>query len=130
MRWCISQVEESFGLVVAESLARGCKLFGARAGGIVDITGGVAGAELFDVDDWDGLVDGAIPAWIRRGYCAGRTAARGLMRDRYSPTVDCAAASGNLPGSAEQWKIAAGNKLSVTSGIWIWPAHIPNVPRP
>ena len=77
--------EEAFGLVVAESLARGCKFFGARAGGIIDITAGVAGAELYDLDDWDGLLSG-ITAWMRSGF---ERAGAGVqtMRDRFSPQV-------------------------------------------
>jgi len=39
--------EEAFGLVVAEALARDLKLFGARVGGVIDISTGVPGAELF-----------------------------------------------------------------------------------
>jgi glycosyltransferase involved in cell wall biosynthesis len=77
--------EEAFGLVVAESLARGCKFFGARAGGIVDITAGVAGAELYDLDDWDGLVSG-ITAWMRSGFKRADDGAP-TMRDRFSPLV-------------------------------------------
>jgi len=77
--------EEAFGLVVAESLARGCKFFGARTGGIVDITTGVPGAGLYEVDDWTGLVSG-ITAWMRAGFGRSDDSAR-QMRDRYSPPV-------------------------------------------
>ena len=77
--------EEAFGLVVAESLARGCKFFGARAGGIVDITAGVAGTELYDVNDWTGLVAG-LTAWMRNGFGRSADGAR-QIRDRYSPAV-------------------------------------------
>jgi glycosyltransferase involved in cell wall biosynthesis len=77
--------EEAFGLVVAESLARGCQFFGARTGGIVDITAGVAGAELYEVNDWTGLIAG-ITAWMRNGFGRSADGAR-QMRDRYSPEV-------------------------------------------
>jgi glycosyltransferase involved in cell wall biosynthesis len=78
-------IEEAFGLVVAESLARGCKFFGARTGGIVDITTGVAGAELYEANDWSGLVSG-IAAWMRGGFGRSTGGAR-IMQDRYSPQV-------------------------------------------
>jgi glycosyltransferase involved in cell wall biosynthesis len=77
--------EEAFGLVVAESLARGCKFFGAHTGGIVDITADVEGTELYEVDDWDGLVSGIV-AWMRNGFERSAGGAR-QMRDRYSPLV-------------------------------------------
>jgi glycosyltransferase involved in cell wall biosynthesis len=74
---------ESFGLAVAEGLARNLKLFGARVGGVPDIAAGVPGAELFDVDDWRGLTV-AIADWIRSGYPRARGAAD-IMRARYHP---------------------------------------------
>lgn len=77
--------EEAFGLVVAESLSRGCKFFGARTGGIVDITAGVAGAGLYEVNDWSGLLAG-ITAWMRDGFGRSTDGAR-QMQDRYSPPI-------------------------------------------
>jgi glycosyltransferase involved in cell wall biosynthesis len=77
--------EEAFGLVVAESLARGSKFFGARTGGILDITAGVAGTELYEVNDWAGLFAG-ITAWMRGGFGRSADGAR-QMRDRYHPQV-------------------------------------------
>jgi glycosyltransferase involved in cell wall biosynthesis len=77
--------EEAFGLVAAESLARGCKFFGSRAGGIVDITVGVAGTELYEVNDWAGLVSG-ITSWMRGGFGRSKDSVR-QMQDRYSPLV-------------------------------------------
>ena len=50
--------EEAFGLVAAEALARGLKLFGARVGGIPEIAAGATDAELFDANDWAGHEDG------------------------------------------------------------------------
>jgi glycosyltransferase involved in cell wall biosynthesis len=78
-------MEESFGLVVAEALARDLKFFGARVGGIADIAGGVPGAELFAVDDWRGLTS-AIAEWIRSGFPRALGAAE-VMRARYHPEV-------------------------------------------
>ena len=75
--------EEAFGLVVAESLVRGLKLFGSRVGGIIDIATGVEGAELFEKDDWAGL-EAAIARWIGRGSPRPLEAAA-LMRERYHP---------------------------------------------
>lgn len=58
---------ESFGLAVAEGLARNLKVFGARVGGVPELTAGVPDVELFGVDDWRGLT-AAIAGWIRRGF--------------------------------------------------------------
>ena len=77
--------EESFGLVVAEALARELKFFGARLGGISEIVAGVPEAELFSADDWPGLTQ-AIAAWIRRGAHRAPGAAQ-AMRHRYHPEV-------------------------------------------
>jgi glycosyltransferase involved in cell wall biosynthesis len=76
---------ESFGLVVAEALARDLKLFAARAGGVSDIADGVPEAELFAVDDWHGLTS-AIGGWIRRGS-PPVTGAASIMRARYDPLL-------------------------------------------
>jgi glycosyltransferase involved in cell wall biosynthesis len=76
---------ESFGLVVAEALARDLKLFAARVGGVPDIAAGVPEAELFTVDDWHGLTS-AIGRWIRRGS-PPVTGAASIMRARYDPLV-------------------------------------------
>ena len=77
--------EESFGLVVAEALARDLKFFGARLGGIPEITAGASDAELFAADDWRGLTS-AIAAWIRRGSPRADGAAQSI-RTRYHPGV-------------------------------------------
>ena len=77
--------EEAFGLVVAEALARGLKVFGARVGGIPDITAGVPEAELFGAEDWRGLST-AIAAWVRSGFPHSRSGI-GLMRSRYHPRL-------------------------------------------
>jgi glycosyltransferase involved in cell wall biosynthesis len=77
--------EEAFGLVVAEGMARGLKCFGARLGGIMDISSGVTDAELFEMEDWDGLTAG-IAKWIRDGHprSAGTVEA---IQARYHPRV-------------------------------------------
>jgi glycosyltransferase involved in cell wall biosynthesis len=77
--------EEAFGLVVAEGMARDLKFFGSRLGGIIDITNGVPGAELFGAQDWDGLANG-IANWIRAGHPRANGAAA-IMAERYHPTV-------------------------------------------
>jgi glycosyltransferase involved in cell wall biosynthesis len=75
--------EEAFGLVVAESLARNLKLFGARVGGIPDIAEGIEMAELYDPNDWDGLFRG-LASWID-GTRAHPKSAATEMEKRYSP---------------------------------------------
>jgi glycosyltransferase involved in cell wall biosynthesis len=77
--------EEAFGLVVAEALSRGLKFFGSRCGGIADIADGVDGAELFGVDDWDGMAD-AVGTWLKNGNPLAPAAAV-QMRERYHPQV-------------------------------------------
>lgn len=78
-------MEEAFGLVVAEALARNLKFFGAITGGIVDITAGVEGAELFPQGDWPGL-ENSIAHWIEM-RCPCPTEAAETMGRRYHPTV-------------------------------------------
>jgi glycosyltransferase involved in cell wall biosynthesis len=77
--------EEAFGLVAAEGLARNLKFFGARLGGLMDIADGVPDAELFQLDDWQGLT-AAIGGWIRRG-APTVTGAAPIMRARYNPLL-------------------------------------------
>jgi glycosyltransferase involved in cell wall biosynthesis len=77
--------EESFGLVVAEAIARNLKLFANRVGGIVDIASGVPGAELFERDDWAGLTS-AISGWLQHGAPRPPEVAQ-IMRQRYHPEV-------------------------------------------
>jgi glycosyltransferase involved in cell wall biosynthesis len=75
--------EESFGLVVAEALARGLKLFATKIGGISDIASGVPDAELFDPEDWNGL-SRALTAWIQRPSLSSPET-QNLMKSRYHP---------------------------------------------
>jgi glycosyltransferase involved in cell wall biosynthesis len=77
--------EESFGLVVAEALARNVKLFSVHTGGIPDIAEGVEGAELFSVADCDRIIH-AIERWIESGSPRPKKASE-VMRDRYHPDV-------------------------------------------
>jgi len=77
--------EEAFGLVVAEALARDLRFFGTRTGGIIDISSGVPGAELYNVEDWQGLTSG-LTEWIRAGSPRA-TRAADLMRARYHPDI-------------------------------------------
>jgi glycosyltransferase involved in cell wall biosynthesis len=76
---------ESFGLAVAEGLARDLKLFAARVGGVPDIAAGVPEAELFGADDWRGLT-AAIADWIGRGFPRA-CGAGAVMRARYHPEI-------------------------------------------
>jgi glycosyltransferase involved in cell wall biosynthesis len=77
--------EEAFGMVVVEGLARDIKFFGARLGGINDITQGVPEVELFDPEDWQGLAS-AIGKWIGSGHRRAAGAAE-IMRARYHPRL-------------------------------------------
>jgi len=77
--------EEAFGLVVAESLARGLKLFASNVGGICDIASGVPEAELFDPEDWGGLQK-SLATWIQKPIIASQQNQQ-LMRTRYHPKV-------------------------------------------
>lgn len=75
--------EESFGLVVAEAMARGLKFFGAKLGGIVDIASGIDGAELHE--DFQSLQAG-VSQWLDAGASAPALAADEIA-SRYHPHV-------------------------------------------
>jgi glycosyltransferase involved in cell wall biosynthesis len=77
--------EESFGLVVAEALARNLKLFGFKVGGIRDIAEGVDAVELWPDGDWAGLRSG-ISRWCRAGWSRASGSAES-MRQRYHPEI-------------------------------------------
>ncbi|HXF09399.1 MAG TPA: glycosyltransferase family 4 protein [Desulfuromonadaceae bacterium] len=77
--------EESFGLVVAEALARNLKLFGMSVGGVVDIADGVDQAELFPRNNFTAM-ENAIARWIENGYPRPGQAAA-IMEMRYHPDV-------------------------------------------
>lgn len=76
---------ESFGLVVAEALARNVKFFGFGIAGVNDIAAGVEGAEVFADNDWAAL-QGAVSRWAKAGCPRPKTAAA-TMRERYHPKV-------------------------------------------
>ena len=75
--------EESFGLVVAEGLARNLKFFGTRVGGVIDIATQVEGAELFEDNDLAGLRT-AWTTWLKQGHPQPATASQEMFR-RYHP---------------------------------------------
>ncbi|HEX5398091.1 MAG TPA: glycosyltransferase family 4 protein [Verrucomicrobiae bacterium] len=77
--------EESFGLAVAEALARNLKLFGSRTGGMPDIAEGVEGAELFAAEDWTEL-EASITRWLWAD-CPRPASAAAVMRERYDPNI-------------------------------------------
>jgi glycosyltransferase involved in cell wall biosynthesis len=74
--------EESFGLAVAEGLARNLKLFAARTGGIPDVVNGCDGVELFEQDDWSSL-EIRIIDWMEAGMPCPDNSER-IIR-RFSP---------------------------------------------
>jgi glycosyltransferase involved in cell wall biosynthesis len=76
---------ETFGLVVAEALARNAKFFGFGVGGVVDIVHGLPGAEVFSEGDWIGLKN-ALRKWILAGAPQVQGCAE-IMRQRYSPEI-------------------------------------------
>lgn len=76
---------ETFGLVVAEALARNLKFFGFKVGGVPDIAQGVDGAELVADGDWIGLKN-ALRAWIQAG-APRPVSASVAMRNKYHPEV-------------------------------------------
>ena len=74
---------ETFGLVVAEALARNLKFIGFNTAGVADIVDKVEGAESFADGDWTGLKSG-LARWIRAGFPRPTTAAA-TMHERYHP---------------------------------------------
>jgi glycosyltransferase involved in cell wall biosynthesis len=76
-------LEEAFGLVVAEAMARGLKFFGADLGGIKEIAAGILGAELHS--DLTNLKSG-LAAWLEAGAPRQEDAARQIA-ERYHPEV-------------------------------------------
>jgi glycosyltransferase involved in cell wall biosynthesis len=75
--------EEAFGLVVAESLSRNLRFFGATVGGIRDIATGVESAQLHD--DFESLEHG-IAHWLDSGAPRSDDASF-IMSSRYHPEV-------------------------------------------
>jgi glycosyltransferase involved in cell wall biosynthesis len=78
-------VEESFGLVAAEALARNLKLFASSHGGVGDIATGAEGAEVIPGDDW-GALESSVARWLEAACPRPQTASQ-TMRERYAPEV-------------------------------------------
>lgn len=74
--------EESFGLAVAEGLARNLKFFGFRVGGVPEVAAGAEAADLFAAEDWGGMTS-AIGGWLAAG--APRPVSAGETMRRYHP---------------------------------------------
>lgn len=77
--------EESFGLVAAEALARGLKVFASRIGGLQEICAGPTGAVLVSPEDWCALRE-AIAAWLQAG-CPLMAGCAAIMKAKYHPSV-------------------------------------------
>lgn len=77
--------EEAFGLVVAESMARGLQFFGSDLGGIRDICNDVPGAKLIDPNDFVALGQ-AINIWLQHGAKKSPISAD-LMKQKFHPRV-------------------------------------------
>lgn len=58
--------EESFGLTFAEAIARGLHLFASDVGAARMIAEGVAGVQIFGLDDWAGM-QAAVQKWLLNG---------------------------------------------------------------
>ena len=83
--WSIFPRKMPLAMVVLEGLARDLKFFGARVGGIVDITQDMPAAELFAPDDWPGLT-AAIVRWMAQGH-PRPVGAAAIVRERYHPVA-------------------------------------------
>lgn len=77
--------EEAFGLVVAEALARGLKIFSATTGGLIDICESTEGTELFPQGDHEEFAK-AIRSWAQHPQIRYPDNHR-LMTDRYHPKI-------------------------------------------
>ena len=78
-------LEESFGLVVAEAIARGLKMFASRVGGISEICAGVTDADLIDADNWLQL-ESNVSDWVEAGGHRSDVGVE-IMRQKYHPAV-------------------------------------------
>ena len=77
--------EESFGLVIAEALARNLKVFAFAAGGVGEVAAGAELAELYAVNDWAALSTG-VERWFSAGCPLPQTAADAIVK-RHAPEV-------------------------------------------
>jgi glycosyltransferase involved in cell wall biosynthesis len=78
-------LEEAFGLVVAESLARGLKVFASDVGGIKDIIANIEDAKTFNKYDMNGLKK-SLMNWIQNAALPSSDA-HNTMKIRYSPEI-------------------------------------------
>lgn len=77
--------EEAFGLVVAEAIARGCRVFGFNVGGVSEICRGTGSIPLAKSNNWEELGK-LFQTWLNQN---NRTDEEGAMqmRTRYHPKV-------------------------------------------
>jgi glycosyltransferase involved in cell wall biosynthesis len=77
--------EEAFGLVVAEAIARGCRVFGFNVGGVSEICRGTGSIPLAKSNNWEELGK-LLLTWLNQ---SNRTDEEGAMqmRTRYHPKV-------------------------------------------
>jgi glycosyltransferase involved in cell wall biosynthesis len=78
-------ITETFGLVVAEALARDLKFFGFRVGGVPDIAESGSGAVLLPAGDWQSLTE-SLAAWLEAGSPMPEPTQESI-RQRYHPAV-------------------------------------------
>jgi glycosyltransferase involved in cell wall biosynthesis len=76
--------EESFGLVVAEGLARNLKLFASRTGGVPDVAEGCDGVEYFAANDWHRL-SRSVSRWVEEGMPVVNS--NSTIASRFSPVA-------------------------------------------
>jgi glycosyltransferase involved in cell wall biosynthesis len=77
--------EESFGLAVAEALARNVRLFAFRSGGVADVVADIPGADIFPPEAWAALTE-KLSSWLRAGAPEGPPTGE-IMAARYAPRV-------------------------------------------
>jgi glycosyltransferase involved in cell wall biosynthesis len=79
--------EESFGLTLAEALARNLQVFSSDVGAIRQISEGIGGCRIFNSNDFPGLMCG-LKRWIETGPAVERgEAPQPLIKSRYYPTA-------------------------------------------
>ena len=77
--------EEAFGLVVAEAIARGCRVFGFAVGGMSEICRGTKSEDLNKVGNWEDLSK-QILGWLNQSLRRDEAGAM-QMHARYHPVV-------------------------------------------
>lgn len=78
--------EEAFGLVVAEAMARGLKIFGSDLGGIRDICSGIDDSALIADGDYK-MLGAAIRSWLLEDAGHKRLDQMKIIKSRYAPEV-------------------------------------------